>query len=300
VSALGLSLLSAQSPALPTFVVPNAPDLTIKTRRTFDHRNSSATTEIVYLKGARQRRETVVEWPEPVSTIVGSGRTHVATIITQCDERRTLSLNEEARTYAYSPIEDMSDHLERVGLAASRAAQRALSPTTGGDVMITIDSVDTGERRRIGRYTARRVITTTKTEPGPGASTRAGVAEQDGWYIDLPSASCWDRGEHAEAILVVVTRDRVQLKRVGTARRGYPIEETNRSRTATDTTTTTLELIDFSDSLLDAGLFTVPTGYRAALPTVYGGYDMTKPDTVRNRLESYWDALTVWVNHVFR
>jgi hypothetical protein len=75
--------------------------------------------------------------------------------------------NEEAKTYAYSPIEDPSMDLQRARLAASRRPQ---PEPTGGDVTITIDAVDTGERRTMGRYIGRRVITTTKTEPGPGSS----------------------------------------------------------------------------------------------------------------------------------
>lgn len=52
---------------------------------------------------------------------------------------------------------------------------------------ITIDAVDTGERRTLGGYIARRVITTTKTESGRGTSVPASESTQDGWYIDLPS-----------------------------------------------------------------------------------------------------------------
>jgi len=45
-------------------------------------------------------------------------------------------------------------------------------------VKVTVESVDTGDRRQIGRYTARHVMTTTTTEPSPGASTRASEAVQ--------------------------------------------------------------------------------------------------------------------------
>jgi len=52
--------------------------------------------------------------------------------------------------------------------------------------MITIDSVDTGERRQFQHYTARHVKAKTTVEPGPGASTPASVEQTDGWYLDLP------------------------------------------------------------------------------------------------------------------
>ncbi len=170
-STLGLvGLLAAQSAALPKLVVPDPPDLTIKTRRTIDHPNSSISTEIVYRKGARERGETIIDWPPQISAVNGAKRTHLGTTITQCDERRTLLLNDEAKTYAYSPIEDPAEYRKRARLAAGRSPQ---PEPTGGDVTITIDAVDTGERRTMGRYVARRVVTTTKTERGPGTSVPA-------------------------------------------------------------------------------------------------------------------------------
>ncbi len=58
-----------------------------------------------------------------------------------------MLLNDEAKTYAFSPIEDLSEYLKRARLAASR---RPEPEPTGGDVTITIDAVDTGERRTVG------------------------------------------------------------------------------------------------------------------------------------------------------
>ncbi len=51
---LPVLLLTASLP-LPNLMVPNFPDLTIKTRRTDGNRHS--TEETLYLKGARQRSE---------------------------------------------------------------------------------------------------------------------------------------------------------------------------------------------------------------------------------------------------
>jgi hypothetical protein len=299
-STLGLlGLLAAQSVGPPKFLVPAVPDVTIKTRLTIDRQNSSISTTVVYLKGARQRAETIVDWPPQVSAITGAKRAHIGTTITQCDERRTLLLNEEAKTYAYSPIEDPSVDLQRARLAASRRPQPG---PAGGDVTITIDAVDTGERRTMGRYIARRVITTTKTEPGPGSSVPPSDHEQDGWYVDLPPADCWDRGDRSEAFLFTFAqrpntpRDNVHIKRLGTARRGYAVEEMNRSKDEQGTTTSKLELIEFSDAPLDDALFTVPASYRSALPNLFGGYDLTKPDTIMNRLQSYWNGVRAWAD----
>jgi hypothetical protein len=234
-----------------------------------------------------------------VSAVTGAKRTHIGTYITQCDERRIVLLDDEARTYAFSPIEDPSVYLQRVRLAAR---QRPEPEPTGGDVTITIDAVDTGERRTLGRYVARRVITTTKTEPGPGTSVPPSGSELDGWYIDLPPATCRDRGDLPEPFSYTIAqrsstpRDRVHIRRLGTARRGYPIEEISRSHDEGGTITSKLELVEFSDAPLDAALFTVTAGYRPALPRLFGGYDLTKPDTVMNRLQSYWNGLRAWAD----
>jgi hypothetical protein len=295
---LGLfAVLAAQSTEYPKRVVPDVPDLTIKTRETTGQPNSSILTKIIYLKGARQRWEWIFEWPardEPA---------HVSTTIVQCDERRTFLLNHETKTYAYSPIEDLRKQLKRIGRETRRSA--APESTTGSDVTITTDAVETGERRRIGRYIARRVVTTRSVEPGPGAKMRASVHEQDGWYVDLPSPNCGDAETRATLLTGYVYSaadkpDRVHIKELGTARRGYPIEEIHRSRSDTGVSVTKLELIEFSDAPLDSALFTVPENYRPALPLLSGGFDFSRPDTLRNRLRSYWEGLVSLARDLFR
>jgi hypothetical protein len=292
-------LLVAQSPEFPKLVVPDAPDLTIKTRWTIDHPDSSVRIEIIYLKGARQRRETIIDRPAKASAVTGQ-RTHVATTITQCDRRRTVFLNLNAKTYGYSTINDPAEHFRN----ASRRTP-VTETVTGGNVTITIDAVDTGERRRIGRHVARHVVTTTKTESGPGASVRPETDERDGWYVDLPSVGCLDDRGHASAFLVgyvqpAGTRDRVQVRHLRTARLGYPVDETDRTSGSGATSTTKIELIEFSERPLDPGLFDVPTDYRPALPGLYGGFDLSKPDTLLNRVESYWQELVKWSSRLFR
>ena len=207
-------------------------------------------------------------------------------------------LYEEARTYAAVPIENIR---ERIAWARRTGQANPLPEATGPEVTITIDSVDTGERRRLGRYTARHVVTTVTTDAAPGASTPSGTSKQDGWYLDLPDGGCasadgWSftnlsgfsvRPGHSAA-----ERDRERVQFRGRARRGFPIEEADGSMK--------LELVDFSEAPLDDALFTVPAGYRPALVTPYGGFDMTKPDTLLNRAELYCGLLAGWVQSFFR
>ena len=105
-----------------------------------------------------------------------------------------------------------------------------------------------------------------------------------------------------EAFLFAVVRrpgvpqDRVHVNSLGNARRGFPIEESDRTTDAGTTMTARIALVEFSEAPLPDSLFTVPANYRSALPLPFGAYDMTKPDTIMNRLRSYWDGLSMWAD----
>ncbi len=283
----------------PKLVVPNVPDLTIKTRETIDLPQSTVKTDLLYFKGASQRRELHLRFPSalPAQHAVRH------TTITHCDERRTLELNDDARLYASSPLNFIGESLYRV--RAWRQAKRE-PPATGADVKITIHTVDTGERRQLGSYSARHVITTTTTDSSPGANTRPGESVEDGWYIDLPPADCQDAGDSPAFLASSVVRpggipDRIRVEFRGSGRRGFPIEQTTRRRREQEPTfTTTVTLIEFSEAVLDKSLFEVPSGYRPALPRLVGRFDMTKPDTVANRVVAYWEDVTNLTRNFFR
>jgi hypothetical protein len=173
-------------------------------------------------------------------------------------------------------------------------------------VKIIIKTVDTGERRQLGSYSARHVITTITTDPSPGANTRASESVADGWHIDLPPAGCWKAGDgHFVATGSIVRAggapDRMHVEFRGGGRRGFPIEETTRRRGEHEPPITTrVELIEFSEAVLDRSLFDVPAGYRPALPRLIGHVDMTKPDTVANRLVASWQDVTTLARDFFR
>jgi hypothetical protein len=283
----------------PRFVLPNVPDLTIKTRETIDLPQSTVQTNTLYFKGAWQRRDLDLQfpsaWPPP-------GMVRHATI-TRCDERRTLELNQEARLYGWSPLSSVGTD---VYWAPSWWRVRPAPPTGGAEVKITINTVDTGERRQVGSYLARHVVTTITTDPGPGPNTRASESIEDGWNIDLPPAGCRDAGGGHFLLTGSVVRpggapDRISVEFRGAGRPGFAIEKTTRSRGEHDPPiTTTVKLIEFSETVLDQSLFDVPAGYRPGLPRLMGRFDMTKPDTVANRLAGYWQDVTAVTRDFFR
>jgi hypothetical protein len=270
---------------LPKLVVPNFPDLTIKTRRISG--NQSSSQETLYLKAARQRSEHIMQ---------NAGSSVGSITITQCDAKLRFNLNSKEKTYASSPIEDWATRMKR-------ARPTSREEMTGADVTVTINTVDTGERRKMGSSELHHVKTTTKVEPGRGAVMQASLTEMDGWYIDLPGLGCDDSRSGVTVGYLVATsgkRDRVQIKRLGTASRGYAIEETTLRTEAGETTISKVELLEFSEATLDSSLFELPAGYSQALRTARGGFDMSKPDTLGNRLQSYWAELTASAQRWFQ
>jgi hypothetical protein len=275
----------AQTLYTPAFVVPSFADLTIKKRQVFAATSSGVTTELLYLKGARERREFAFT-RQSGDAPLGSAS------IWQCDQRRSVHLNLQAKLYTVSVLEDSSEWLSR---------RRALPERQGADVTTTFDTVDTGEQRRIGSYVARRVRTTITVDPSPGANTPASTRETDGWYIDLQGLGCSKAATTGYLAVGEVVRpgglpDRHHYLTKGAARRGYAIEETNRSTQGGLTHVETVELIELSERAVEASLFEIPRDYQPALPLIRGGYDLTKPDTVANRIRDYWNGLT-WLTH---
>src|SRR3989442_10621796 len=82
----------AQTLSTPAFVVPTFADLMIKKRQSFGTTSSMSTTDVLSLKGARERREFLDEQS-------GNSTSHYVTIM-QCDQRRSVQLNPEAKLYS--------------------------------------------------------------------------------------------------------------------------------------------------------------------------------------------------------
>jgi hypothetical protein len=270
----------------PRFVVPNFPDLAIKTRRTSG--DSMFQRNALYLKGARQRTDILFENPRADAINWA--------VILQCDRKRTLNLNERDKLYVSLEIQDWSQRVKRARLVPQ-------PPPSGAEVNITIDSVDTGERRQFLHYAARHVKVKIRVEPGPGASTPGSVEETDGWYLDLPGFGCQELASGGFGRLTSTSgnrQDRWQTKWLGKAPRGYAIQETRLVSSEGKQTISKVELLELSEAPLDSSIFELPPGYKLALQTGYGGADLTKPDTIANRAQYYWARAGLWLRTLFR
>jgi hypothetical protein len=262
------------------------PDVTIRTEtRHGTAQRPVVTTNVLYIAHGNQRRESIIRFPD--------GRdSFLITTFTQCEQRRTVLVNDAARTYAYTPISVDAP------VATVRRGSAAPSQPSGPVVDIVIDHRDTGERRQVGPFQARHVVTTTTVTPGPGAATDPSVRTEEGWYIDVPSeCSSRTRGYGYAALVGSRMGERPRVSVHGDPT-GLAIEETDDETSAGRGLASTTRLIGISDRPIDPALFTVPTGYQPALRVPGGGVDLTRPDTWRNRAQAYWEFASAWIRRV--
>ena len=83
VLSLSTTLL-AQTASAPELVVPSFADLKITTRSLLDGERPTSVTNVLYLKGARERRESVIDGQTTQSSTWA--------FVTECDRRRTIHL----------------------------------------------------------------------------------------------------------------------------------------------------------------------------------------------------------------
>ena len=246
-------------PPAPAASTPARTDLKI-TYRTSTAGQSMETTTM--LKGARERSEMKL----------GYGRDIIN--ITQCDLRRTVQISDSARKYVVTPM-DSEDSSSGGGVASTGAREPA---TRGGVITYTTNAVDTGERKEMFGFQARRVKTSMQIESSPDAcSPLKQRMETDGWYIDFSFGLNCDQGRPPQMGGMPSRggcRDRIRFNRQGAARTGYPLQETTTiyGPDGQVAMTSTKEVVELSREPLDAALFDVPAGYveAASAQELYG------------------------------
>ncbi len=105
------------------------------------------------------------------------------TSITQCDLRRTIQINDRARKYMISPMDsDVSSDSSGPDVVAPSAGQNR----RGGLITMTVNTIDTGERKDMFGFTARHLKRTMMSQSSPDACQQQHMKiETDGWYINL-------------------------------------------------------------------------------------------------------------------
>jgi len=247
-------------------------DTKVKSRQTSGGQTYENTS---YIKGKRQRSET------------NNGQ---MIMLQQCDLRRNIQIMPQAKVYVVQPYD-----VPATSNAANTSSPSYQPGTTkkGGVVTSTVTTRDTGERKQMFGYTARRIITTMVTDSSPDAcSPMKNKMEIDGWYIDAAFALDCDISQASKSYKPQSAggcQDRYETKQVGLAKKGFPVWEktTMFGPDGAESFASVNEVVEFSQATLDASLFDVPEGYREvkdfasafSAPAATGNTETSEPAT---------------------
>lgn len=227
-------------------------DIKMKTKNTSAGGSSEGT---IYIKAPRQRSTQSYGSFEMVT-------------LTQCDLKRTVQINDKARTYMVMPMTS-TQPTTATGANQTATPNQPSASRRGGVVTYNSAINDTGERKKMFGFTARHIKTSMTTESSPDACnpTRFRM-ETDGWYIDLDfSFSCDNDGAPMMAAPQVRPdcKDEIRFKKSGAGKLGYPIFLTTTIYLEGGlTSTSTMEVLELTTTPLEASLFEVPSGYTEA------------------------------------
>lgn len=225
---------------------------------------------VLYIKGPRMRSEMAGDFG--------------MTTILQCDLKRTLTINDKTKTYMITPT-DSPNTPAAISGADSGGISTSVAPSTpqrGGVVNVTQTITDTGERKEMFGFTARRIKTSLVKTVSPDACDKDQKIETDGWYIDFDYRfECPDQVQRYKTTPVRPQppgcQDEVRMKTIGSAKLGFPVLVTTTIYGPDGrTTTTTQEVLELSKEPLSAALFEVPEGYMLA-KNVQELYGMNAP-----------------------
>jgi len=238
---------------------PISGDFKITFKQNMGGQEMQSTTMI---KGLRERSETSMNVPG-----MPAGMNMAQINITECDLKRTIQINDRARKYMITPMD--TDSGEGVSSGDAHAPSSGGRSSRGGVVTMTMNTVDTGERKDMFGFTARHLKQTMMSQSSPDACAQNNMKmERDGWYINLEyGLNCGnDRPPQMGRMAPQGCRDRYQFKRTGPTNLGYPLIETTTIFGADGSvmTTMTKEVVELSRQPLDAALFDVPAGYTEA------------------------------------
>ncbi len=237
-------------------------DLKIKTRTTV---MGHTTENTVYIKGPRERTEMSF-----------GGRGGTASIM-QCDQKRLITvMGDRCMVMPFGKEETSCPATPN--MRGVMKGKEPAAPRAGGVVTITRNSTDTGERPEMFGYKARHIKTTMVMESSPDACNQSNMKmEMDGWYADVSAAfSCGEESYRAMACggggeAEPGCHDRIVMKGGGGMPLGYPLKQTMTMTTKERTFTTTTEVLELTNTTLEASLFDAPPGCQAMDTTAMMG-----------------------------
>ena len=238
----------------------------VKIRQRMSMNGVSGMESLLYIKGQRMRSEM-------------PGAMGFTTIM-QCDLKRTITINEKTKTYLIASdgtSAAATGEGDGGGAPVTPSAQQPPAQPRGGLVNITNTITDTGERKEMFGFTARRIKTSLVKTASPEACDKDQKIETDGWYIDFQYAfECPTQGQKHQPYVPPQRpgcKDEIRAKTIGSAKLGFPVLVTTTIYQPDGRTSTmTQEVLELSREPLAATLFEVPAGYTLAKDTneLYG------------------------------
>ena len=198
------------------------------------------------IRGARER--TVSQTP-----------TGNMVTLRQCDQKKTITINEQAQTYFVQ-----NDPQDDAALKAVALVSGVPQADSGGYITETTAITDTGERKMMYGYSARHLKMKVTVEPSKNACSQQSQAyDVDGWYADVSKEFSSCQQALPPVRQTEGCNDRVIHMRSGSAKPAYPVSQ-NLTLRNPDGSTTEVGFIasEISKQTLEKELFEVPAGYR--------------------------------------
>ena len=204
-----------------------------------------------YILGRNSRSEYRLSQTGPLRALIQNHQLH-----------SQFHLDLDARVYT-------TLHLPEYRSPTSVTTRAPIHRPSGRTIHVHTETIDTGERREMFGYAARRVIIRTTHRVTPEDDARSGEAESDGWYIDPPAA--WRALHPLRGHAIFISGDETPVfTDAGPRENGFPLlvskTEHSRFRDAEGnlhvrTTEYRDEVTEFSEEPLDTELFVPPRDF---------------------------------------
>lgn len=203
----------------------------------------------VYVKGSRVRSEQLMEAYDDKGK---KQLSMTAGIIQQCDLKRNITFNSKTKKYSVTPFADVTI-----------ASGPNPSKFKGGVVSVNATFTDTGERKEMFGYMARRIKSVSILTPNESACNREIMkVETDGWYVDLPSFSC-SLAPPSFEMMNNRCVDRYVYQITGKPENGFALWESKTISLGSFPGMTIIEeVISLEKTTLDDALFEIPKDYK--------------------------------------
>jgi hypothetical protein len=198
----------------------------------------------------------------------------MASIVQRGDRDRVFVLDLRSKEY-------VTYETDSRGTAFGRKA--TATESSGGTLQISIQNIDTGERKEIFGHNARHIITRETRVASRGACSKGSESETDGWYIDDTVLPEWRQSKKNSMGVVVASvvsvdgrndcqnkMDKIEVHRTG-AEVGFPLKSNTKLKSEVaerDGTPRMLssswgsEVVELREGPLDPALFEVPPDFR--------------------------------------